>query len=308
MSLDDSLLELADVVADLGAWVAWEQARGVRSLPAEPPLPAAQRLPVAQRLPAAPAAPSARPSRSAPPPPAPARPSPPTRAPPTRAEPPARRPAPAPGPVKLGAWASYTWVADAAEDARRLAEATEMDAVAAVFGDCTRCALCNGRKQLVFGSGAVPARLVVLAAAPSAAEDRAGQAMVDEAGQMLDNMLARVVGVPRAEVWVAHLARCMPSGGRNPRQDELSACRPFLDAQLRLAKPEFVLLLGSAAGAVLGLPEGDAVKRGVFYPLRYPGGEARALVTLHPDQLLRRPEHKVHAFEDLKRLAEAMGG
>lgn len=312
MSGDDLYAELTELVADLGAWAAWEASMGAIALPAEPPLPVEAKPPSAAARP--PRAPDRRPTPARPAPvaprPAPVAPAPRRDAPP-RPEPPARREPPAVpsgGPVNLGRWATYTQVANPDDDARRLGLATDMGGINEVLGECTRCGLCHDRRHVVFGEGATPARLVVLAAAPGPGEDAAGRPFVGPAGDMLDNMLARVLGVPREQAWLGHLARCVPPQGRDPRQDELSACRRFLDAQLSLVRPEFALLLGSAAGGLLDVPEGENLRRGVIYPLSYPGGKARGLVTFHPDHLLRRPEHKALALEDLKCLAELLSG
>jgi DNA polymerase len=185
----------------------------------------------------------------------------------------------------------------------------DLDGLRAVLGDCTRCGLCEKRDKLVFGVGDPSARLLIVGEAPGREEDRRGEPFVGESGQMLDRMLRNVLGFGREAVYIANVVKCRPPENRDPQPEEIARCRPVLHAQLRIIRPELVLVLGRVAfQALFDTSEGITRARGSWRALRYPGGEARALVTFHPAYLLREPDAKRLVFEDLKAMARALAG
>jgi DNA polymerase len=117
-------------------------------------------------------------------------------------------------------------------------------------------------------------------------------------------MLA-AIGLSREEVYIANLLKCRPPGNRNPRPDEVAACKPFLREQLALLDPPLVLALGSpAARELLQTSRGITSLRGRL--ARSPEGY-RVLPTYHPAYLLRNPAAKREAWEDLKKVAADIG-
>lgn len=334
--------ELHDLVADLQAYVAWEQLQGLQLLPVEA-VPPPGRAPAAAR-PARPAesqrahpaeSQRARPADAARRPDSrpsdPGRPAEPRRKPAPAAAPAAASPA-APGPAAAdrsatrtplpGAWARLAKGgalvtgdppgADAESLRGALTQAVALPdpgaglaAVRQVMGDCKRCGLCARRENIVFGVGSPRARLVVLGEGPGEQEDRQAEPFVGPAGQMLDRMIENVLGLARGDVYILNMVKCRPPENRNPQPSELDACRPFLDAQLSILRPDLVLVLGSVASRVLFGP-GISRTRGKWQELRWEGGSSRAMPTFHPAYLLRKPQDKRLTFQDLKLLREAL--
>jgi uracil-DNA glycosylase family 4 len=165
------------------------------------------------------------------------------------------------------------------------------------LGDCRRCGLCAERTNLVFGIGPERARLMVIGEAPGYHEDLRGEPFVGDAGQMLDRMLANVLGLPRAEVYIANVVKCRPPDNRNPQPSEIAACLPFLRRQIRAVRPDLVLVLGSVAfRAVFDVEGGVTRARGQWREVE----GIPAMVTFHPAYLLRKPEDKRLALLDLQ--------
>ena len=184
---------------------------------------------------------------------------------------------------------------------RRPDPAARLLGVREAMGECHRCRLCEGRRNIVFGVGDPAARLLVLGEGPGEQEDRKGEPFVGPAGEMLDGMLEKVLGLQRREVYILNMVKCRPPNNRNPQDDELEACRPFLRAQLASVRPDLVLLLGSVASKAL-LGQGITVARGQWHTMAWPGGGARVMATFHPAYLLRKPEDKRLTLQDLRAL------
>lgn len=167
------------------------------------------------------------------------------------------------------------------------------------LGDCRRCGLCAERHTIVFGVGAEQAVLMVVGDGPGHDEDLGGEPFVGPAGQMLDRMLLNVLGLSRAQVYLTNVVKCRPPGNRNPRPDELAACQPFLERQILAVQPRVILVLGAVAlRALTGAGQGLLKQRGHWLTWR----NIEVLPTFHPDHLLRNPDEKKRAFEDLKKL------
>ncbi len=170
---------------------------------------------------------------------------------------------------------------------------------------CTRCELHRGRTQAVFASGDRAARWMVIGEAPGADEDRQGEPFVGRAGQLLNAMLL-AIGLPRPQVFVANMIKCRPPQNRDPRPEELAACRPYLERQLELLRPTLILVVGRiAAQNLLGTEAPLGRLRGQVH--RVGGLNLPAVVTYHPAYLLRSPADKRKAWEDLKLARRVFG-
>jgi uracil-DNA glycosylase len=155
---------------------------------------------------------------------------------------------------------------------------TELEAVAAEADGCTRCRLHQSRTQVVFGQGDPHADLMFVGEAPGFHEDRQGLPFVGPSGQLL-NRLLEGIGLRRQDVYVANVVKSRPPGNRDPLPDEIAACRPWLDAQIRLVDPKVVVTLGNfAARTLLETTTGISRLRGRTYPF-----QGRVLLpTFHP--------------------------
>jgi uracil-DNA glycosylase family 4 len=167
-----------------------------------------------------------------------------------------------------------------------------------VLQGCRRCKLCDGRTNLVFGSGNPQAEFVCIGEGPGADEDAQGLPFVGRAGQLLTRMLASV-DLSRDDVYICNAVKCRPPSNRNPEPDEIAACAPFLAEQLATLQPKVILSLGSVATrALLNTTTPIGKLRGQIHPY----GDAVLIPTFHPAFLLRNPgqEFKRMAWDDLK--------
>jgi len=166
---------------------------------------------------------------------------------------------------------------------------------------CTACTLCRTRRQTVFGVGNVQAEWMIVGEAPGELEDAQGEPFVGKSGQLLDNML-RALGLTRGEadatrqVYIANTLKCRPPGNRNPEPGELERCEPFLVRQIQLVQPRIILAMGRFAVQRL-LRSEDPIGRLRGRVHRYEG--VPLIVTYHPAYLLRNPEEKAKAWDDL---------
>jgi DNA polymerase len=113
-----------------------------------------------------------------------------------------------------------------------------------------RCALAQGRTQVVFGAGPPDADLMFVGEAPGFHEDKQGVPFVGQAGRLLDRLLGGI-GLERSEVYIANVLKCRPPGNRDPLPDEIDACKGYLREQIRLIAPEVVMTLGNFATKLL---------------------------------------------------------
>jgi len=186
----------------------------------------------------------------------------------------------------------------AVEDAYLMTPAESLRRQEQALQGCRRCKLCEGRTNLVFGSGNPQAEFVCIGEGPGADEDAQGLPFVGRAGQLLTKMLASV-DLSRDDVYICNTVKCRPPSNRNPEPEEIAACAPFLSDQLATLQPKVILSLGSVATRALlntTMPIGKL--RGRIHPY----GDAVLIPTFHPAFLLRNPgqEFKRMAWEDLK--------
>lgn len=161
---------------------------------------------------------------------------------------------------------------------------TTLDELAVVASTCTRCPLAEGRTQVVFGVGDPHADLLFVGEAPGAEEDRQGLPFVGRSGQLLDKLMAEELGLTRDRVYIANVVKCRPPDNRDPRPDEIVACRPYLGRQVELIAPRVVVTLGKFAGQLLLDSTVPITKlRGRSYPY----GDAVLIPTVHPAYALR---------------------
>lgn len=171
-----------------------------------------------------------------------------------------------------------------------------------VLGECTRCGLSQGRKNLVFGVGNPEADLVFVGEAPGAEEDVRGEPFVGAAGQLLTKMI-EAMGYSRETVYICNVIKCRPPGNRNPEPDEVAACEPFLKQQLAALNPRVIVALGKfAAHCLLHTDTPITRLRGTWGT--YEG--RRTMPTFHPAYLLRNPDGKRLVWQDLKAVMAAL--
>jgi DNA polymerase len=149
---------------------------------------------------------------------------------------------------------------------------------------CTRCALAAGRTQVVFGTGNPAADLMFVGEGPGRDEDLAGEPFVGRSGKLLDRLMAEELGIDRTQCYIANVVKCRPPENRDPRPEEIEACRPYLARQVELIAPTVVVTLGNfATRLLLETAEGISRLRGRAYPF----GGGYLVPTYHPAAALR---------------------
>lgn len=163
---------------------------------------------------------------------------------------------------------------------------------------CQKCGLSENRTQVVFADGTAEADIFVIGEAPGAQEDEQGLPFVGKAGELLRGGFEKV-GLDEDQIYITNTVKCRPPGNRDPREDELSACRPYLDRQLDLVDPSVVLALGSfAVGYCLGEGTRVGASRGTVHEWN-----GRDLVTTyHPAYILRNNNEAQTFINDLSRV------
>jgi uracil-DNA glycosylase family 4 len=178
-----------------------------------------------------------------------------------------------------------------------------LDEIRTELGDCKRCKLCGGRTQIVFGSGNPRAELMFVGEAPGADEDRQGQPFVGKAGQLLTKMI-EAMKFSRDDVYICNVVKCRPPENRNPEPDEITACEPFLKAQVASVRPKVIVTLGKFAAQAL-LRDQTAITRLRGQWREYEG--IPLMPTFHPAYLLRVPTEKKLAWGDLQEVMKKLG-
>ena len=170
---------------------------------------------------------------------------------------------------------------------------------------CTRCPLSAGRTQVVFGVGDPDADLMFVGEAPGRDEDLQGEPFVGRSGKLLDRLMGEELGIDRSRCYIANVVKCRPPDNRDPRPDEIAACRPYLGTQIRLIRPLVVITLGNfATKLLLDTDHGITKVRGTSYPY----GEAWLVPTFHPAAALRAGGVVVAQMRsDLVRAKELLG-
>lgn len=156
--------------------------------------------------------------------------------------------------------------------------------------DCRGCELWRAATQAVFGEGDEAARLMLVGEQPGDREDRTGEPFVGPAGAVLEAAM-EAAGITRQQVYVTNAVKHFRFEQRGKRRihqrpdvGHITACRPWLDAELAAVRPDVVVCLGATAGrAVLGRPVKIGRERGV--PLEHEGHIV--VVTIHPSAVLR---------------------
>jgi uracil-DNA glycosylase family 4 len=183
------------------------------------------------------------------------------------------------------------------------ASLAELEALVAGFDGCP---LKRTAKNLCFARGSEDARIMLIGEAPGRDEDLQGKPFVGPAGQLLDRMLA-AIGLAEKHVYITNVVYWRPPGNRNPTQEEIEACAPFLSRQIELLSPQILVLLGKvAAQAILRVPDGIKRLRGKWLIYSCADRKIPMLATLHPSYLLRTPEDKRLAWRDLLMVKERL--
>jgi DNA polymerase len=176
--------------------------------------------------------------------------------------------------------------------------------IRADLGDCTRCRLHATRRHIVYGEGEVSARVVIVGEGPGEEEDLQGRPFVGAAGRLLEAIIAGV-GWRRHTVYICNVIKCRPPRNRDPQEDEITACGPFLRRQIRAIRPRAILALGNVAARFLLSSEAPiSGLRGHVHEF----GGIPLVPTYHPAYLLRNPLQKRRVWQDIQVLLGVLHG
>lgn len=164
--------------------------------------------------------------------------------------------------------------------------------------DCKKCPLHQTRTQTVFGVGSEQADCLIIGEAPGANEDKQGKPFVGRAGLLLNEML-RAIGLSREQVFIANILKCRPPNNRDPKPEEVSQCIPYLLKQIDYLSPKLIVAVGRIAAQNL-LNRKDSLSRMRNQTFYY--HDTPVMVTYHPAYLLRSPQDKRKAYQDLQRI------
>jgi uracil-DNA glycosylase family 4 len=171
------------------------------------------------------------------------------------------------------------------------------------LGECTRCKLHSTRHKIVFGDGNPKAELVFVGEGPGADEDAQGLPFVGRAGKLLTQMI-EAMGLQRKDVYICNVVKCRPPENRQPEEDEVQTCSPFLMRQIDVIAPKVIVCLGAtAAKTLLQTNRGISQFRGEWLEFR----GRKLLATYHPAYLLRNPPAKSEVWKDLQKVMAVLG-
>jgi DNA polymerase len=169
--------------------------------------------------------------------------------------------------------------------------------------ECHLCDLSRSRNLVVFGEGNENADILFIGEAPGGAENDIGKPFIGRTGELLTNMIERVLLISRSDVYITNIVKCHPTDNRIPTPTEAHTCLPFLLKQIESIDPKIIVTLGATAYHYLTGDDSDILKvRGTVQRLdRY-----SIVPTLHPSYLLRNPSTKRDVFNDMRLVKSLM--
>jgi DNA polymerase len=173
-----------------------------------------------------------------------------------------------------------------------------LEKIAAEVRGCPLCKLSRSRKNAVPGEGQLSAKIMFIGEAPGRSEDEKGRPFVGAAGRILDELLKKA-GIERSEVFITNIVKCRPPNNRVPKEDELTACRPYLDRQIALIKPKVICILGRTAYSALLGGSSITANRGKIVER---AGQ-KYFLTFHPAAVIYNKDLLSALEADLKKLA-----
>ncbi len=168
------------------------------------------------------------------------------------------------------------------------------------IGDCRKCRLSKGRKNIVFGEGNQNAKIMFIGEGPGREEDVQARPFVGDAGKLLTSLINKM-GFKREDVYIGNVIKCRPPSNRDPEEDEMAACSPFLEKQIEIIKPGVIVALGRISSHFLTRSKIPISKlRGSFYDYK----DIPVMPTFHPAYLLRNPKDKWLTWDDVQKVLQ----
>jgi len=166
-----------------------------------------------------------------------------------------------------------------------------LEEVKKVCNYCYKCDLSKTRTNVVFGEGVFSSKIMLIGEGPGQNEDETGKPFVGKAGKFLDKFLETQDISREKNIYICNIVKCRPPENRVPTNEEMAACREYLDAQIQLMRPKIIILCGSTAvKAMLGVKSGITKIRGQWFEGPF---DAKMMPLLHPSYLLRNQSKAV---------------
>lgn len=174
-----------------------------------------------------------------------------------------------------------------------------IEALQKLCSNCYLCELSKSRHKVVFGKGNIKSDILFVGEAPGATEDSQGEPFIGRAGEMLTNMIERVLERPRSSVYISNIVKCRPPNNRIPTSKEVLTCRPYILKEIDIVQPKLIVALGATAFRYLTNDTAAISKaRGNFFDFN----GINVLPTYHPSYLLRNPSAKKEAYNDMLKI------
>ena len=162
---------------------------------------------------------------------------------------------------------------------------------------CHLCALAKSRKNVIFGAGNLNAKVMFIGDNPGVSEDETGMLFTGKSGELLANMIEKVLLIPKEEVYVTTILKCKTPDNRVPTPEEVACCKPYVMQQIQTIRPQIIVALGSTSFHHLTGEYDTPIDKIRGTVLNF--GEAKLIPTFHPNFLLRNPSAKKEVFADM---------
>lgn len=193
----------------------------------------------------------------------------------------------------------YTSISPYQEQAEELTLPNTLESLKKQALECHLCELSKTRQKVVFGEGNPHANILFIGEAPGSSEDSTGRPFAGRSGELLTKMIENVLQIKREEVYIANIIKCRPPNNATPTSTQAHTCLPYLQKQIELIKPKFIVSLGATAYRYLTNDETGITKiRGTVHTQN----GYTLMPTYHPSYLLRNPSAKKEVYEDLLKL------
>jgi len=187
---------------------------------------------------------------------------------------------------------------------------SQLEALAAEILNCKKCDLYKTRRKAVPGEGNPQSQIMLVGEAPGHWEDDKGEPFVGAAGKFLDTLLT-IAGLSREDVFICNVLKCRPPGNREPAPNEIQACTPYLDRQIKIIQPKFIVTLGNYSTAYIFSKAnlsfaGITQVRGKTYEASVLGLSVTVFPTFHPAAALYNAKYKEELTNDFRRLKDKL--
>ncbi|BCU67683.1 uracil-DNA glycosylase [Sulfolobales archaeon HS-7] len=184
---------------------------------------------------------------------------------------------------------------------------SEMDELRLKITSCTVCRLSLTRVNAVPGDGSINSKIIFIGEAPGYYEDQKGKPFVGAAGKLLTHLISDVLGLERKDVFITNVVKCRPPNNRDPHEDEVSSCSSYLDREIEIISPNYIVTLGRHSTSYIlsraNIPfTSISDVRGKFFKW----GRIEIMPTFHPAAALYNPQLRSVLEDDFRTLASRL--